>query len=256
MVMSKDERNALLAQSTYGSGGKGTAQRKTGFRNLKVTQVETLNKSNGSISAADFQKETAKKGSNISENPHQQELARLAETPKYIELDREHYEQTVFFNEVYLKYPLHYHLLASVPNGGKRDKGERFRLTAEGLKPGWPDTQLMFPSHGYRALFIEFKKPYECFADASAARGGVASHQIATIRMLRSQGFAAFIAFGAFEALKIFEAYIGVSGDIKTIPQNLFYPEERIKMPNAGEVLELYRGQYVVPEQPLQLMAV
>ena len=218
MVMSKKDRQALLAQSTYGAGGSGAKPRKTGFRNLVVSQVETLSSNKGSISSAEFQVEVNKKGSKISVNPHQQELVRLAENPKYIESDREHYEQTVWFNEIFLNYQQYYGLCASVPNGGNRDGAEKFRLTAEGLKPGWPDTQVMLPSPKYMGLFIEFKKPYECFKDATVAKAAVAPHQIATIRMLRSQGFAAFVAFGAFEGLKIFQSYIGEGAPLETLP--------------------------------------
>ncbi|MCZ4310145.1 hypothetical protein AB6D66_01790 [Vibrio pomeroyi] len=245
-VLSKEDRLALLAQSTYGKGQAGTKSRSTGFRQVNTKTLGDQQQKSGSVSVGYLREVTAQPVSRIENNPHWQEIKRLEAKPELMAKDREHYEQTLFFAQVLDKYPEYYGLLSAVPNGGFRRKAERWRLCAEGQKAGWPDTQFMKPSLGFHALFIEFKKPFECFKNIGDARRSVKSHQVATLRMLISQGYAAKVAFGAREAFEIFEAYIGVKGDFGNVI--LFYPPELLKPPIEGETLELHRNSFEVLE--------
>ncbi|MDF4421854.1 hypothetical protein [Vibrio parahaemolyticus] len=233
-VLSVKERQELLAQSTYGSGGKSKGNgRGAGFRG--VTGVPELpgKDGTGSVSLKALRTLIDKDPAKVPSNPHRKEIQRLEKKPELIQKDREHYEQTIFFAEVYEKYPQYYNLLAATPNGGFRKKAERWRLCAEGQKAGWPDTQFMLPRHGFHGLFIEFKKPFECYRYMSEARRAPKPHQINTLRMLVGQGYAGLIAYGAREAMQIFEAYIAERSVMDELV--LFFPNEKLKEPIEGE---------------------
>ena len=224
-VLSVRERQELLAQSSYGAAGaKSTKKRKTGFRSVNSLSLE---KTNGRPSLKQFKVAASQSVIKASEsNIHRREIERLEANPELINKDREYFEQTLFFAEVYDLYPQYYPALCAVPNGGFRLKAERWRLSASGQKAGWPDTQLMLASLGFYGLFIEFKKPFDCYKSLSEARGAVKPHQVATLRMLNSQGYAGRVAFGYLEAMQIFEAYVGVKGDLNSLI--LFYPADAL----------------------------
>ncbi|EPR7483969.1 TPA: hypothetical protein ACGSTL_001279 [Vibrio parahaemolyticus] len=233
-VLSVKERQELLAQSTYGNGGKGKGRsRGTGFRGVTGASELPSKDGTGSVSLKALRTVIGQTPAKVPSNPHRKEIQRLENNPDLIQKDREHYEQTMFFAEVYEKYPQFYNLLAATPNGGFRKKAERWRLCAEGQKAGWPDTQFMLPRHGFYGLFIEFKKPFECYRCMSEARRAPKPHQINTLRMLVGQGYAGFIAYGAREAMKIFEAYIAQRPVMEDLI--LFFPNEKLKEPIEGE---------------------
>ncbi|BEI26169.1 TPA: hypothetical protein ACVU4L_001847 [Vibrio parahaemolyticus] len=245
-VLPKAERLALLAQSTYGSGTGSNSktaskQRRTGFRQVSAKQLPQ----HGNLSLVEFNDLTAQQ-EKIETNPHKQEIIRLDARPDLISKDREHYEQTLFFDYVFERYPEYYNFLAATPNGGFRRKGERFRLCAEGQKAGWPDCQFACPKLGFHGLYIEFKRPVESYRSISEARNALKPHQLATLRMLLSQGYAAKVAYGSLEAIAIFESYIGVGGDYDNVV--LFCPKSVLKPPEPGEVLELKRNAYEILE--------
>lgn len=56
-----------------------------------------------------------------------------------------------------LQYPKLALLLHHSPNGGKRTKFEAIQFKRMGTRAGFPDLELLFPSKGYHALFIEMK---------------------------------------------------------------------------------------------------
>lgn len=60
-----------------------------------------------------------------------------------------------YFRALWPEYRL---LYFSVPNGGKRGKGEAAILKGEGMLKGVADTLLLVPAQGYHGLAIEFKK--------------------------------------------------------------------------------------------------
>lgn len=232
-VLTVKERQELLAQSTYGSGRNGIASiRCTGFSRVTVGNEGLGQKAGGSVSLKQFRSELRLNNEPI--NPHRKEILRMERNPVLIDKDREHYEQTLFFAEVFDNYPQYYNLTAATPNGGFRKKAERWRLCAEGQKAGWPDTQFMMPRHGYNGLFIEFKKPFECYRCISDARRATKPHQINTLRMLVAQDYAGFVAFGAKEGMRIFEAYLQGRSTLEGL--KLFFPNETLNNPFDGEL--------------------
>lgn len=262
-VLPKEDRMALLAQSSYGRGkGKATAaisesnvdnqsghekRRKTGFRTLSSVQVDNIASADGRMDAKRLNKMIGDPQSNISENPHKQEIERLEAKPDLIAKDREHYDQTIFFSVIYETFPMEYLMTCATPNGGLRDKGVRWRLLAEGQRPGWPDTQCSIPSNGYCGLYIEFKKPLECFKSTSEARRAVKEHQRSTLRMLAYFGYAVFVAYGWQEGVEIYKAYFNKS-ERKLDDLVLFYPRELLLPPTEGEVLEFARNNFEFSE--------
>ena len=234
-VLSLEKRRELLAQSTYGTGAattssKSSKSRVSGFRNINPGN---LKKTNGRVSLKQLNV-VVQQSETEQENPHLTEIRRLENDIKLIKKDPEHYQQTLFFSDVFVKHPNYYDLVFSIPNGGLRGKAERWRIKAEGQKKGMPDVACMYPTESYHGLFIEFKKPFEDFKYISDARAAIAPHQLEKLSLLRKQGYAAFVAYGAKEAMMIFEAYLGLGGDLKSLV--LFHQDDLI-LPQAVAVV-------------------
>lgn len=262
-VLPKEDRLALLAQSSYGrSRVKSTSaqqtssaekysghekRRKTGFRSLSSVQVDNIKTADGRIDTKRLNQMIGDPQSKISENPHKQEIERLEAKPELIDKDREHYDQTIFFSVIFELFPMEYLMTCATPNGGLRDKGVRWRLLAEGQRPGWPDTQCSIPSNGYSGLYIEFKKPIEYFKSSSEARRAVKEHQRSTLRMLAYFGYAVFVAYGWQEGVEIYKAYFNKSN--RNMDELiLFYPKELLLPPTEGEILEFARNNFEFSE--------
>lgn len=89
--------------------------------------------------------------------------------------------------------------LAHVPNGGYRDKREAAKLKAMGVRPGFPDLNLLVARGRYKGLFIELKK----------LKGGVVSEEQENwIQHLNSQGFCATVCRGWEEAVTVIRLYL------------------------------------------------
>lgn len=234
-VLTITERKALLAQSSYAKGASSKRQskgksptasngsgksRKTGFRSLSAESV--LN-NNESISLKQLNLIVEQSNSDIT-NVHLTEVKRLEKETSLIEKDPEHYEQTKFFSNVYIKHSQYYDLLFSIPNGGLRIAGERWRIKAEGQKKGMPDVACLYPTDKYHGLFIELKKPLERFKYKSTAISAVSTEQLEKLSLLRKSGYAAFIAYGEKEAMQIFEAYFSISNNLDSLV--LFHPND------------------------------
>lgn len=56
-----------------------------------------------------------------------------------------------------LKYPDVFKVTSSFPNGGVREPRYGARLKREGMKKGFPDLGIFYPSSKYHGMFIEFK---------------------------------------------------------------------------------------------------
>lgn len=91
-------------------------------------------------------------------------------------------------------------LLYAIPNGGQRAKGVAGKLKAEGVKAGVPDLCLPVPRGKYAALYIEMKNQ----------KGRVADKQAAWHDALRAHGNCVEICYGAAEAVRALEVYLGV----------------------------------------------
>ena len=58
-----------------------------------------------------------------------------------------------------LQFPSIAKLLHHSPNGGKRNAREAARFKNMGVRAGFPDLILLYPSGGFHSLCIEFKTP-------------------------------------------------------------------------------------------------
>lgn len=98
-------------------------------------------------------------------------------------------------------------LLYHVPNGGARDKREGANLKRAGVLAGIPDLVLPVARHGYHHLYIEMKvepnKPTKS--------------QMEVMRRLKKNGSFVIVCYGAGEARKVINWYLGMSiwGSIK-----------------------------------------
>lgn len=85
-----------------------------------------------------------------------------------------------------------------IPNGGKRNRYEAAHLKRQGVKPGIPDLCIPMPNKNHHALYIEMKQ-----------KGGhISQLQTEWIMRLRDYGNAAFVCFGADNAIACIESYI------------------------------------------------
>lgn len=92
-------------------------------------------------------------------------------------------------------------MLFHVPNGGARDKREGANLKKAGVLAGIPDLILPVARHGYHSLYIEMKvepnKP--------------AKNQLDVMKRLRQNGNFVIVCYGAGEARKVLNWYLGMS---------------------------------------------
>lgn len=88
--------------------------------------------------------------------------------------------------------------LASIPNGGLRDKATAARMAAEGVNAGIPDLLLAVPRGHYHGLFVELKTPTGRLSDAQAA----------WLAHLRAVGYMAVVAVGAQAAIDAITHYL------------------------------------------------
>lgn len=96
-------------------------------------------------------------------------------------------------------------LLFHIPNGGKRNKLEAYRLKREGVRAGVPDLFLPVARGGYHGLFIELK----------AGKGVPTNLQKEWLRRLEVQGYRALIAVGWEEAAKVIMEYLKLEEENK-----------------------------------------
>lgn len=85
-----------------------------------------------------------------------------------------------------------------IPNGGSRDKREAANLKRQGVKAGVPDLCIPVPAGGYHGLYIEMKSP----------KGKPTERQAEWIRLLRENGYAAYVCKGASSAIACIECYL------------------------------------------------
>ena len=96
------------------------------------------------------------------------------------------------------KYPMLDNLL-HVPNGGTRNKREAARLKREGVRAGYPDLILDYPSCGKHGLRIELKR----------TKGySIQPEQKEWIIRLNKAGYAAVFCYGWMNAWEVIKAYL------------------------------------------------
>ena len=86
-------------------------------------------------------------------------------------------------------------LFSHTPNEGKRTPATAGILKSMGMSPGFPDLFIYEPRGKYHGLAIEMK----------SKTGKPSEGQIAWLSHLNKRGYAAYIAYGADEAIRIIE---------------------------------------------------
>lgn len=103
------------------------------------------------------------------------------------------------------RYPMLANLF-HIPNGGTRNKREAVRLKREGVRAGYPDLALDYPSCGKHGLRIELKR----------TKGySIQPEQKDWIIRLNNAGYAAVFCYGWENAWEVIKSYI--NGNIETI---------------------------------------
>jgi hypothetical protein len=111
----------------------------------------------------------------------------------------EHAEQVALIRWFDLQYPALRGRLAACPNGGQRNVIVATKLKAEGVRPGYPDLNLLTPRHGFAGLFIELKR---------VKGGSLSADQASWLEWLGEQGFLAVICKGADAAKATITDYL------------------------------------------------
>lgn len=93
-------------------------------------------------------------------------------------------------------------MLAAVPNGGDRHRVVAAKMKAEGVRAGYPDYLLDYPSQGYHGLRIELK----------SMTGYASREQKDWIERLRANGYRAEVCRGAEAAWACLRDYLGIGG--------------------------------------------
>lgn len=88
--------------------------------------------------------------------------------------------------------------LYAVPNGGFRQPATARKLKAEGVKPGVPDLCLPVSRSGFHGLYLEMK----------ATDGRLSEIQVRWLTALRSNGYAACVAYSFDQARQILVDYL------------------------------------------------
>lgn len=111
----------------------------------------------------------------------------------------EHAEQVALIKWFDLQYPALRGRLAACPNGGQRNVIVATKLKAEGVRPGYPDLNLLTPRHGFAGLFIELKR---------VKGGGLQPDQADWLEWLGGQGFMTVVCKGAEAARETIRGYL------------------------------------------------
>jgi len=102
-----------------------------------------------------------------------------------------------FMNHKTKGYLLHF------ANEGKRTASYGHRLKRMGMRPGTADYFLAIPVKTYPGMFIELKR-------ADKKKSLVSNLQKIFLEDMRKQGFHAVVAYGADEAIRYVEEYLGM----------------------------------------------
>lgn len=116
--------------------------------------------------------------------------------------DEEHQHQAAFFKTLAYneKRVPDLRFVFAIPNAAKRNKAERGRLLAEGMRSGVPDIFIPIPRHGYCGAWIENK----------SANGKLTPQQKDFLEFLARVGYATKICYSVDEQVKFLEFYLGI----------------------------------------------
>lgn len=85
-----------------------------------------------------------------------------------------------------------------VPNGGSRNPREAANLKRQGVMAGVPDLCIPLARGGYHGLYVEMKY----------GKGKATDNQVAWLKQLRKEGYAAFVCYGADNAIECIRSYV------------------------------------------------
>ncbi len=111
----------------------------------------------------------------------------------------EHDDQVALVRWFDLQYPDLRGRLAACPNGGQRNVIVASKLKAEGVRPGYPDLNLLVARHGFSGLFIEMKRE---------KGGSLTAQQADWLQWLSGQGFMAVVCKGFDAGRDTITAYL------------------------------------------------
>lgn len=146
---------------------------------------------------------------------------------EYTALPTEADEQTALFRYIsceLARYPM-LNAIAHIPNGGYRRKSEAARMKAQGVRRGYPDILLDYPSCGKHGLRIELKRERNYRIDREQKRW---------IYQLNVNGYAAVFCFGWWHAWKTIESYI--RGDGVAIDDEI---SKSLKIATGGQISKI-----------------
>ena len=115
-----------------------------------------------------------------------------------MKLKGEDLEQQTLFQYASLQPDPRWELLFAIPNGGHRHKTTGMLLKATGLKAGIPDICFPVASDPCNGLFIEMK----------FGKGRVQPAQAVWHNLLREQGYAVEVCYGAIDAIDTIKRYL------------------------------------------------
>ena len=91
--------------------------------------------------------------------------------------------------------------IAAIPNAGKRSPRAAEHMKAEGLRPGFPDLLIPVARGSYHSLYIEMKH----------GDGKPTEEQARWIWRLREEGMAAYVCYGASNAIACIDWYMALT---------------------------------------------
>ena len=106
--------------------------------------------------------------------------------------------QSTYLAWLKLQYPKVYEVTSSFPNSGVREPRYGARLKREGMKKGFPDLGIFWPSEPYHGMFIEFK----------SAKGVVRKEQKEVLEKLSANGYLCAIAKSLDEGINKTNSYL------------------------------------------------
>lgn len=85
-----------------------------------------------------------------------------------------------------------------VPNGGSRNTREAANLKRQGVRAGVPDLCIPVSRKGYHGLYVELK----------VGKNKPTAKQVEWINLLRREGYAAYVCYGADNAIECIRRYV------------------------------------------------
>ncbi len=116
----------------------------------------------------------------------------------------EHAHQCAVIQWLRLQHPWLFDLTYAIPNGGGRSEIEAGCLKDEGVSPGVPDLCIAHARGKFHGLYIEMKR----LEKESSNKPVISIEQEAWILRLRAENYAAYVCYGADEAIDTIKKYL------------------------------------------------